>query len=140
MPILSLLTNHDKINYHGKIPVVFQNKMLLIWEITKLLDKKVIVKSQHCPGEYISPIFTRPKKGGTSRMTLNLKGLNKHVKYHHFKMDTIEMAVRLITPNCFMAFVDLKDAHYTVPVAEEHQKYLKFVSVHLLTKRASLDP
>ena len=42
-------------------------------------------------------------------------------------MDTFETAVRLITPNCFIASVDLKDAYYTVPIAEEHKKYLQFM-------------
>ena len=34
--------------------------------------------------------------------------------------------LNLITPNCFMAKVDIKDAYYSVPIMEEHQKYLKF--------------
>ena len=28
-------------------------------------------------------------------------------------------------PGCFMASIDLKDAHNSVPIATEHQKYLK---------------
>ena len=31
-----------------------------------------------------------------------------------------------MTPNCYMAAVDLKDAYYSVPIAVAHQKYLKF--------------
>ena len=38
---------------------------------------------------YLSPVFTRPKKDGTNRMILNLKGLNSEITYHHFKMDTL---------------------------------------------------
>ena len=38
-------------------------------------------------------------------------------------MDTIETAVRLITPHYFMALINLQDAYYAVPLAEEHQKY-----------------
>jgi hypothetical protein len=95
-------------------------------EIVKLLQKSVIVHTQHEPGEFVSPIFVRPKKDGTSRMILNLKDLNQHVQYHHFKMETLVDAIRLMTPNCFMASVDLKDAYYSVPIAQSHQKYLKF--------------
>ena len=29
-------------------------------------------------------------------------------------------------PNCFMASIDLKDAYYSVPIAQVYQKYLKF--------------
>jgi hypothetical protein len=48
-------------------------------------------------------------------MILNLKQLNEHVAYHHFKMDTIQTALKLMHPSCFMASVDLKDAYYLVP-------------------------
>ena len=45
-------------------------------EIVKLSRKKVISKCERSPDQYLSPIFTRPKKDGTNRMILNLKGLN----------------------------------------------------------------
>ena len=51
-------------------------------------------------------------------MILNLKGLNRHIEYHHFKMDTLWSAVRLMTPQCYMASLDLKDAYYSVPIAD----------------------
>ena len=54
-------------------------------EIIDLLQKKMIVKSEHEFGEYISTIFVREKEDGSHRMILNLKPLNKHVKYLHFK-------------------------------------------------------
>ena len=31
-----------------------------------------------------------------------------------------------MTPNCFMASINLKDNCYVVPIAEEHHKYLRF--------------
>ena len=42
-------------------------------------------------------------------------------------MDTLETAIRLMTPCCFMTSIDLKDVYYSVPIADEHQKYLKFL-------------
>ena len=95
-------------------------------EIPKLLEKKVIEPSDHEYGEYISNVFTRPKKDGGLRMILDLSKLNEHIEYHHFKMDTFNAALSLISKNCYMASIDLKDAYYTVPIAEEHRKYLKF--------------
>ena len=53
-------------------------------------------------------------------MTLNLKQLNKHIEKHHFKINTVWSAVQLMTPHSFMASLDLKDAYYVVPIAEEH--------------------
>ena len=59
-------------------------------------------------------------------MILNLKSFNQHIEYQHFKMDSVWTAIRLMTPSCYMASIDLKDAYYSVPIAESHQKYLKF--------------
>ena len=58
-------------------------------------------------------------------MILNLKH-NKHIEKHHLKMGTLWSAVRLMTPSCFMASIDLKDAYYLIPIAEEHCKYWRF--------------
>ena len=76
-------------------------------EIAKLKAKGVIEETSHCIGEYISPIFLRPKKDGTFRLILNLKDLNQSVTYHHFKMESLMSAVRLMTENCYMTSIDL---------------------------------
>ena len=101
-------------------------------EIERLLEKFIIVKSTHEEGEFLSTIFTRPKRSGGHRMILNLSKLNEFVEYHHFKMDTLEVAIKLIEPHCFMASIDLKDAYYSVPIHVDHQKsYYKSSSVCL---------
>ena len=95
-------------------------------EIQKLLGKQVIYESQHEDGEFISPIFLRPKKDGTYRMILNLKSLNKFIKYHHFKMDSLLTVLQMLTPSCYMTSCDLRDAYYCIYVNKKFQKYLKF--------------
>lgn len=109
-------------------PSVFSDNEHLIvqQEIEKLITKAVIIETIKEPDDFISTIFLRPKKDGTHRMILNLKQFNEYVVYHHFKMDTLEHAIQLMTPGCYMASVDLKDAYYTVPIYSSHQKYLKF--------------
>ena len=101
-------------------------KMAIDSEIQNLLNKNVIVETMHEKGEFISPIFVRPKKNGTFRLICNLKGLNYFIPYNHFKMDSLHTVIQMMTPNCYMASVDLKDAYYCIPVAEKYQKYLKF--------------
>lgn len=95
-------------------------------EIIQLLKKGVIQPCQHEAGEFISPIFTRPKKDGSFRIILNLKCFNTNVAHYHFKMDNIWSAIRLMKPGCYMASVDLKDAYYSVSIRKDHQKFLKF--------------
>ena len=78
-----------------------RNPMSLVdKKIKRLLDKGVIVSCDHEPGEFISPIFTVPKKDGNVRLILNLKRLNLFIKNSHFKVDTIHTILKLVTPNC----------------------------------------
>ena len=67
-------------------------------EIYKLLEKGVIKVSSPEPGKFISSIFLRPKPDGSHRVTLNLKQFNEFVEYYHFKMDTLETAIRMMKP------------------------------------------
>ena len=107
-------------------------------EIDKLLSKGLPQVSSSEEGEFISSVFVRPKPDGTFRVILNLQCFNEFVQYYHFKMDTLESAIRLMKPGCFMASIDLKDAYYSGPVAEEDQKYLKFIFNGTLYKYACL--
>ena len=95
--------------------------------ITCFLERGVIERATHSDGEYISNIFIRPKKDGSYRLILNLKQLNESVEYHHFKMENLRNAITLMTPNCFMASIDLKDAYYSISVNKNHRKYLRFI-------------
>ena len=96
-------------------------------EVSKLLKKGVISKCQAEVNDFISPIFTREKRDGTLRMILNLKRLNCHVTYNHFKMESLENVLSIIRPDVWMASVDLKDAFYSIPLHSEHHKYFKFI-------------
>ena len=95
-------------------------------EIVKLQDKGVITAAE-TESQYLCHqfLFAR-KKDGTYRMILNLKCVNKDIAYHHFKMDTLQTVLKLVTKGCFMASVDLKDVYYSVPVSEAHNKFLRF--------------
>ena len=89
----------------------------------------MLINSSHEQGEFLSTVFLTPKKDGTHRLTLNLKKLNKFVSYHHFKMESLKHVVSMVKPNGFMTSVDLKDVFYSVPIHQDHQKFLKFAVV-----------
>jgi hypothetical protein len=99
-----------------------------------LLNKKVIIPCNTTPIEFVSPIFITPKKDGDVRVILNLKKLNESVENFHFKMDNIYTALKLITKDCWMASLDLKDAYYSVPIHPESQNFLKFSYKGILFK------
>ncbi|CAB4045411.1 Hypothetical predicted protein [Paramuricea clavata] len=103
--IMEILTG-QRIEF-SKIPVQSKTLMnvkftetqtkLVDHEIGKLLNKGVIVSCTREEGDFVSPIFTRPKMDGTLRMILNLKSLNKFITYYHFKMETVWSAIRSMT-------------------------------------------
>ena len=95
-------------------------------EINKLVEKNVIEACEHVEGEFISNIFTRPKKNGGLRVILDLTELNKSILYQHFKMDNIKTALPLISPGDYLASVDLRDAYFTVPIHPDSRKFLRF--------------
>ena len=95
-------------------------------EILVLEGKGIIERTVREQNNFIFTIFLHPKKDGPYRMILNLKSLNQFVEYHHFKIDTIASAIEMVTPGCFMASIDLKDAYYSVSIANQDRKYLKF--------------
>ena len=95
-------------------------------EIDRLLNKGIIEPTEPSDDQYISNIFFREKKNGEIRLILNLKYLNLAAEYHHFRMETIQSVVQMMTKNCFMASVDLKDAYYSIPVHTDDRKYLRF--------------
>ena len=103
-------------------------------EIKKLLAKGVITKCEHQTGEYISPIFIRQKLDGSCRLILNLKNLNEDMPCIHFKMETLQSVLSLITPGCYLASLDLNDAYYSVPIHPDHTKFLKFIWKNKLYK------
>jgi hypothetical protein len=41
-------------------------------------------------------------------------------------MDTFKTALKLIKPNCFMASIDVRHAYYSVAIAHEDRKFLRF--------------
>jgi len=108
-------------------------------QISKLVEKGVVVTSQHEPDEIISSVFLRKKKAGVKyRMILNLKPLNHYVEYHHFKMDSLETAKMIVRPNCYMGSVDLSDAYFCVPIHDSHRKYVKFLFEGILYEFTAL--
>lgn len=96
-------------------------------EIAKLLLMGVVEKTTHSVGEFISTVFLRPKNDGTHRMILNLKTLNKSVNYVHFKMESLNSALQVITPNSYMSSLDIRHAYYLINVEKSHRKYLRFI-------------
>ena len=73
-------------------------KMIIDNEIEILFKKGVIVPSDFVSGDFVSPIFTRPKADRSYRVTLNLKKLNESVRYKHCKLESLNDFLNMIVP------------------------------------------
>ena len=142
--ILDIITNGLKFDLK-QLPTQNSRSTYCLWnkeneitsvEIKKLHKNSVIAYSTTDVGEFVSGIFTRHKKDGNKRMILNLKKCNKFVNYKHFKMASINNFINLIKPNVHMTSIDLKDASFSVPIHNDHKKYLTFIFGSLLQFRS----
>ena len=89
------------------------------------------------PG-FVSTIFLVQKKDGGTRPIINLRELNQHLVYEHFKMEGIHLLQDLLIRNDFLVKIDLKDAYLTVPIWENHRKFLRFQWGHETLEFSSL--
>lgn len=101
-------------------------KLNLSLEIEKLQRIGAVLPCNDISGQFISKIFLVPKADNKFRFILNLKSLNKIVDTRHFKMEDYRTATRLLSPSCYMASIDLKDAYFLVGIHETSKKYLRF--------------
>ena len=88
-------------------------------KVDELLRKQVICESKREIIAHLSNVFTRKKNEGKS-MNLNLKQLNAHITYRHFKMESINQVTEIVRPNVYMASIDLKDAFHSIPIHPKH--------------------
>lgn len=95
-------------------------------ELARLLAIGAIVECKPCAGQFISRIFLVSKPGGKKRLILNLKNLNKFLQADHFKMEDKNTVLKLLSPNAYMASLDIKDAYFHLSVKKSHRKFLRF--------------
>ena len=95
-------------------------------EIAKMIDKGAVEQVSDTPGQIMNFIFLPPKKDGSLCPIFNMKSLNACVKYQHFKMEGIHLALDMTQQGDFFVKLDLKDAYFTVNMHQDDRKFLRF--------------
>ena len=72
-------------------------------------------------------LFNPPLSTQDGRSVINLKALSLWVLPQHFKMKGIHTLRGIVAQDEWLAKLDLKDVYFTVPVYQEHWKFLPFV-------------
>jgi hypothetical protein len=93
--------------------------------LTELLEKGAVKLVQDQDGQFVSTMFVL-KQANKLRPIFNLKSLNRFVKTEKFKLESMDLVRTLLRKDDYFMKLDLKDAYYTVPMAQAHMKYLRF--------------
>jgi len=113
---------------HASLQPLFseQDNSIIDSLIAELNEKGAIVATEFAEVKFVSKIFIVTKASGGHRLILNLKDLNEFIVKEHFKMEDYRSVCNIISNNCFMGVLDLKDAYHLIPVYDRHQYYLCF--------------
>ena len=101
---------------------------LVAEEVQGMVRKGAIVRVGPTRGQFLSSIFLIPKKSGGMRPVINLKNLNRFLESAHFKMEHLLTILPLVSPNCLMTSLDLKDAYFFLFQSPSNvgSRYLRF--------------
>lgn len=92
-----------------------------------MLQKGAIIEVPPEKQTFVSPFFAVPKAGSDKiRPIIDLRALNEHLHYEHFKMESLRTVKDLILEDDYLVKLDLKDAYFAVPVHPDHQRFLQF--------------
>lgn len=86
-----------------------------------------VIKEVHPAGQSTYPFFLI-QQGEKLRPILDLRPLNKFIRYHHFKMEGIQVARTMIREQDWFCKIDLKDAYHSVSLSPRAKQHLGFKS------------
>ena len=133
--ILDIVSGYQRdfseIPHQQKPPTPFnlseEEERLVDLEVEKRLRKGAIEEVKPCGNQFLSNIFTIPKKGGERRPVVDMRDLNNFIEPVHFKMEDLSHLPSVLRRGDFMCKMDLKDAYQTIPIAKKSRIYLRFL-------------
>lgn len=95
-------------------------------EVESLASKGAITEVLDSSVGFVLSFFVSQKKDSTWRPIIDLKPLNRFIKYEHFKMEGLDSVRILALQGDWLVKIDLKDAYLTVPIHPSQRKFLRF--------------
>ena len=99
-------------------------------QVKRFRDLKCVCKlsPQEAESAVFAPMFVRPKKDSPEyRCIYDMRYVNRHIRYKHFKNEGLHTVRELVRCNVWMSKVDVKDAYFHCPVRWEHHKFMAYV-------------
>ena len=112
---------------HPTLQILNQEQSKLVKEeLKEMLLKRAIQSVSPFKNQYLSNLFLVSKRDGGNRPVINLKHLNNFIPYQHFKKEGLNLLQNMLQKRDYMCKLDLKDAHFCVPLKKESKKYVRF--------------
>lgn len=102
-----------------------EQKTLLSQAIVDLVAIGAVKQTMNQDDQFLSTLFII-KQSNKVRPIFNLKALNNYVQTEKFKLESLDLVKTMLKPDDYLMKLDLKNAYYSVPIAEDHKKYLRF--------------
>ena len=106
------------------LEIPHQQKPPTPFNLSKEEERLVDLEVEPCENQFLSNIFTIPKKGGERRPVVDMRDLNNFIEPVHFKMEDFSHLPSVLWRGDFMCKIDLKDAYQTIQIAKKSRIYL----------------
>ena len=106
----------------------FPRAQALRQEVEAMLAKGALEIARDPGPSFYSRLFLVEKASGGWRPMIDLSHLNEFVQLTPFKMETVTSALLSVRDGNFLAFLDLKDAYFQIPIHPSSRKLLRFTS------------
>lgn len=118
------LTDDVPVNHRPR-RLAYAEKKIVEDQVAEWIKDGVVVS---CPSECASPVVVVKKKDGSARVCIDYRSLNKKMIKDRFPVPLIEDQLEALQGAKVFSTIDLKNGFFHVPVSNESQKYLSFVT------------
>ena len=103
-----------------------EESTLMEQEVQKMQQKGAIKPVQSSTNQFLSSVFIILKNDSGHRPVINLKKLNDHIPYVHFKMKGLIILKEVLLKVDYMCKINLKNAYFSVLLDPNSQEFKGF--------------
>lgn len=110
----------------------------MLEQIALLKQQEILKRPKREGPSFVSRMFLVKKSSGSVRLIFDLRGLNAHVRIRKFQLISHYKIPEFLQDNDYMTRIDIAQAYFHVPIAENHQQLLRLVYNRELLQMTSL--